>query len=177
MSSLRNSYRILTFNPATQVDVVHQRMHRGEFFTVSHIETEVIENASIEILFRVANNSASHTRIRTSSGADLDRSIFENVIVSDDGTLLNRTNRNRFSSKISSTLVFLSPTVINEGNELLIEYSPGGAGSPFSQGSSSGIFEEIILNSGDYLFRLTNTSSSTQKMNLIIDYYNPGLLP
>lgn len=151
------------------IDTIHDRMHRGQFFTAGLVNLALANNGTLELLLRVS--TGAHVRFAANNGGDARVQLFENATFSDPGSAVTRVNRNRFSSKTAKTLISSAPTISDDGDSIFDKVLAGGSGFFFTSGGELGSFEEYILSPGDYLFRLTNLSGSTQPADLQLDFY------
>lgn len=152
---------------------IHWAIHRGIFFTGTRIEEAVANDASLNVLIRVTNET--HARFTASIGAQGLCRLFEGTTFSDPGAAIPTYNRHRNGSAIlASTLLSYAPTLTDDGTELAGSFVPGGTRNQ-AEGFATSSFEEWILKAGeDYLLRLTNTSGSACDMSATVDFYEPG---
>lgn len=153
------------------IDVIHNRIHRGHFFSLDVVDAALINTGTILILVRVAAGKSAHIRFEAAVGGDARLEMFEDPTTSADGTAITPLNRNRFSSNVATTLFFSGPTVTADGTSLSDKILAGGAGIFLSPGSEGSTFKEWVLNEGDYLVRLTNISGATQPAHLQTNFY------
>lgn len=159
---------------ATMSDI-HAHIHAGEMFASSSLDLAIANNASIDVLVRVASGGSAHLRPTIGVGGNTHTFIYEDPTISADGSAISRINRNRFSLSTSNTLVFSGPTVTDVGDLLAETFTPGG-GVFIASGSSQQLFEnEWVLSPGDYLIRATNISGSAKAMSIFTEWYEDGV--
>ena len=156
-------------NALVFIDTIHNRIHRGQFFSLDQFNTGLAAAGTIELLVKVT--TGAHVRLTAAAGGDARLQLFEGTTVSANGTPLTPVNRNRFSTLAAVTQFYSGPTITADGTSLLDTLLPGGTGGIFSGGGGGETFEEFILAPGNYLVRLTNISGSTQPANVQVDFY------
>ena len=125
--------------PLPTISVPHARTHEGKFYDVSYLIPhggELANDATINILVTTGASSA-HSIPIWQVGGDCEAHIFEDVVVSANGTALDVYNHARWSTNTALLTAYHAPTITNDGTELggaiLI---PGGRG-PNSAGGSA----------------------------------------
>jgi hypothetical protein len=150
--------------------MIHERIHRGEVYSVNVFDQTLSNNNSLELLM-VVGATAVHLRINMRAGGDAALYLYEDTTVSDPGTAEPSFNKNRRVTNPAQAVVTLGPTVISDGVLLESQLMPGGSGG-ISAGSQSSVFEEWILKPGStYLSRFTNLSGVANATNLQLDFY------
>lgn len=152
------------------IDIIHNRIHRGQFFSVDFLNIALADDAILEMLIRVPAEKSAHTRVLAEVGGDARQTFLENPTITDDGASLTPINRNRFSSLATDILLFSGPTVTVDGTVLQDTIIAAGRG-PLSGGGGGGTFEEYVLNPGDYVYRVKNISGNVQPASIQIDFY------
>lgn len=153
------------------IDTVHERIHRGQLFSVDYLDAALASAGVIEMLVTVPSGVAAHSRITGSAGGDATLKIFESPTVSASGTALTPVDRNRSTANTATLTVTHTPTTTADGTQLMDMLLPGGAGGN-AAGSSDDIFGEMILAAGKtYLIRLTNIAGTTKPAHLQLDFY------
>ena len=108
----------------TMIDMIHERVHNGQIFSVGLANAALADDSTIEILVTVVDGL--HLRARVSTGGDALVSFFEDTVTSDDGTALGVINLNRFSTNVPTTTFFSGPTTTDDGDLLIESYIVGG---------------------------------------------------
>ena len=152
------------------MDTVHQRIHSGALYSLDFIDLTLANNGTVETLIVVPADLNVHLRFAAECGGDSRIQGYENTTVSDNGTLQTMINRNRESPNTASFSVYASPTITDDGDLLADGIILGGSGGK-AIGGSAGSFEEWILPTGTYLFRLTNISGQSQIAYAQLDIY------
>ncbi len=94
---------------------------------------------------------------------DAEARMFEDTEVSDPGAAQTLVNRDRTSSAISTVTMFTGPTVTDDGTQLAEVLLPGGSDKNASKnfGADLEVDPYVLKPNTNYLFRLTNLTSST----------------
>jgi len=150
----------------TIIDVVHRHTHDGMVFHTSGKVTGMVDTDVDNFLVK-ANGGAPHfQRFRITAGrGDIDVQVYEDVVVSADGSALASNNTNRFSSNSAVMTLHSGPTITDDGTLIHTTWLPPtstGVGQTASGlvGETNG--EEWILHaSKQYLVRLINNSGAT----------------
>lgn len=160
-------------NVVTAMGEIHARIHQGLFYQSSIVEEALAASASVELLIKPAAIMSMHTRFIGAAGGDARVSLWEDTVVSDDGTPLDAVNRNRRSQRVATGQVYAGPTITEDGANLHDGAMPGGALGQ-TIGSTQSSFEEWILLAGKtYMARLVNLTNAAQLVSLEIDWYEP----
>jgi hypothetical protein len=155
-------------------DSVHQNIHVGRLFHASTFVESMADDEVIEFLVRVAAGKSAHFQAQATLGGIGTLQLFEGPTNDPDGAAQATPNRNRFSSNVATTLIFLGPTVTVAGTELELTAISGGSGGN-AVGASANTFLEWILNPGDYLVRLKNLGGAGKVGGLSCVFYEPAL--
>jgi hypothetical protein len=154
------------------IPVEHHRIHNGQAFFATHYFSAVANDASAELLIRA--NSGMHCLYEIAAGGDVEVNIFEEPTATADGPVVTHSNRNRYSTNASNSVITHSPTISVDGVNLggggkLI---PGGSGGNAGGGSDGGFGRELTCRSGRaYLVRSTNRSGQARDMSISLDWY------
>lgn len=152
------------------ISEIHSLIHQGKFFSSHAVDTSLEDNTSIKLLID-PNGGIPHLRVTTATGGDSRIEIFEGPTVSNNGTEIDRHNRNRLSSNTSTTVIYSGPTVSDDGTKIFDTIVPGGIGRN-SSGGDGGIFEEFIFKPDTtYLVQATNLSGQTKAASVAVDFY------
>lgn len=152
------------------INIVHERIHRGQLFVVQLVDEALANNGNLDILVR-PNGRSLHARGSAQSGGDARIRIYENTTFSAAGSIVTPIDRNRVTKNAVTGLFTSAPTITDVGDQLAEQLVPGGSGF-FTTGGSAQTWNEWVLDKdGTYLVRLTNVSGSVQIAHLEIDFY------
>lgn len=155
-------------------DEIHSNIHRGIFFSATHLTLALANNDTSNILF--ATSGVVHLRMTVSASAQTLVEFHEDATVSASGTSIALYNRNRLSPIGSGTTgLFHDPTIVSSGTRLYVTFVPGGTKNQ-AIGSENQTFQEWILKPHMlYLCVCTNNSGSASSFSCEVDLYEPGL--
>lgn len=160
------------------LDFPHFESHVGDTYLCSYKSADgadVADNGNISILLRVGDIHA-HVIASLAAGGDSEYYLYENTVVSGNGTPLSLVNKRRDSPNTPLSTAYHTPTVTGVGFPLINALVPGGTGGN-AQGSSEDHANEWILKPGlVYMFRLYNRAGNTQPLGLVVEFYE-HLLP
>lgn len=158
--------------PLIMVDVNHHRLHQGNAFFIYENRlngTQLLDNASIDIVIASASGVPMHMTIGAFCGGDAEFYLYEGTTAT-GGTSKVAQNRNRTSLKTSSTAALLDPTISVLGTELFAELLPGGVKKAAAGGGGEAL-EYILAPLTNYLMRMTNISGASQNATLTLEWY------
>lgn len=155
------------------MDEIHSMIHRGVFYSVSLYDDAVATATTKDVSIVVT--AGMHLRMRAFVSGDFRGQFFTGTTLdgTPGGTILTAFNRNGFSSNVSDAVLREDPTVTTPGTGVLEQFIPGGSGGNAAGGEAS-TFEEVILDAGTYLLRLTNETGQTQTISAHLDFYHPS---
>ena len=152
------------------VEKRHQRVHVGKAFSCSHLSSSVANGTNLDVLMKTGAYTV-HLVYTAAVSAEFEIRLYEDTIISSDGTFLPVLNKNRGSVNTTTLLAFLGPTVTGIGTELRVNLLPG-AQKDKEVGAILGEFPEYNLKPDtNYLIRLSNTSGGTSKVAMDIEFY------
>lgn len=167
-------------DPISDVPVVqqfpHHQVHEGEMHQYTYPPTALANGSNLDIRF-VANNLAPTTRtphpvIEVDSTSETWIYLYESPTFSAPGTQQTVNNRNRNSSIVPASTVWLAPTVSNVGTLL----SAWIHGSGVTVGGSTRESLEWDAGSGlEYLYRLSSKAASNDVCARLIWYEDLGV--
>ena len=155
----------------------HHEVHEGEYYGTGYLWTTVADNAEANLLIVMNTPNDLHCLVAGAIGGDAFAYVYEDPTFTDAptdyGTALVERNFNRNYADASQFDSFHTPTILADGNNLVQQFIPGGAGpARFTGGGSASTREEIVLISGKiYLFRLTNKSGGAQPASIEVTGY------
>lgn len=152
---------------------VHEHVHAGKVFDVTHLWSAVANGASVNLWIDVAASSDAHMFFSVHGTGKGTLTLVENPTISVAGTSKTLINKNRRSSRTSVHSVERDVTYTG-GTTLMDLLVVGGSGGN-SQGSETSEHMEWILKPGNtYVLKLTNTAGTAQDFNMqIMHYENP----
>jgi hypothetical protein len=161
----------------TVIDAEHRLVHEGLLYSSDPIATGVANNGSADYLMTVPEGVFPHVRVAKWSSSDGPGQVYvyEETVVSANGTEENTFNRNRNSSNNSASQLYRGPTISTLGTLISTAFIPA-VSSGFFAGAAA-VFgddpgEEWVLKPGsNYLFRFTNTSGGAVTINLTLSWY------
>ena len=157
-----------------KIDVAHNNVHKGKFYTACNIFNSVANTSSAEVLIQVGSNKKLHFVKNCAAGGDAEVFLFEGTTFSAAGTSITAYNLNRSSSSTTDATITHTPTLTADGTQINCGFIPGGGifGAGGSNGGPIRSGTEIVLDvNTDYLIRLTNTSGGAQDMSIEVGYY------
>lgn len=154
------------------------RGHEGKLFVSDKVTESVANSATVDILL-VTDGLDSHLVSAVSAGGDVYVELFEDVVVSSNGTEIVPINVNRNSSLTSLIKTYHTPTISSTGTQLRKVYLSGGGG-----GNSQGVLgaglarpnTEIVLKKNTkYLLRVTNKSGQAKTIGVEVMFYEKSI--
>lgn len=132
-------------------------IHEGKGFS-HHNRHSVANNATLDHLIVTPGNVDIHMRqwSFSPSAGPFTIDVYENTVVSANGTQEPIGNLNRQSTRVSSFQLYINPTVTNVGDNLLSDYAPG---TNKIGEDASGTLEWVLKRNTNYLFRITNVAA------------------
>ena len=163
----------LNINPTDEhgslisVGISHAQIHAGKSWFNSD-QVTLANGASREILLIPECPLDVHLDIQMRSTGEANFFLYENIIVSNNGTFIQPRNRNREFADNNSMNLYLNPTRTG-GDLLILDQKHFGSGQQ-TIGESRG-FNEIILNCNEtYLIDITSEAASND-ISYVIDWY------
>lgn len=151
---------------------VHDHIHHGRLYSGNLYDRTVAASANLDALVVTPASPICHMRMIYRVGGDSLITIYEDVIVSANGSPVGTYNRNRLSSNVSGTLIYEGPTLSSLGTPLEEHLAVGGSIDLFSTGSETSVFEEWIFKpSSKYLIRVNNLTIGAIPINSQLDFY------
>ena len=163
----------------TVITEPHRMIHDGFFFSVSGKVTGLADAGTHDILFKFPAGTIGHLTLveYTLQDAPVELALYENVVVSADGTPANVRNHNRVvANDTSNTGIFLAPTVTDIGDLLDDRYIPT-AGKDTGQLVPGEDAEWVLGNpvaAKNYMYRLTNNSGAAIDFGFHFSGYEIG---
>ncbi len=138
------------------IDDIHARIHQGNLYEANNLATSVAVASPKRFLIITPGIKAIHFAYEVESGAGgIKVELFEDTIVSANGTAIVLMNQNRLSSNIATLQIFEGPTVTADGTQIDIHQS----GTTTSGGKISGHIsfnrEFILKKNTNYQMKIT----------------------
>jgi len=156
------------------IDISHQHVHSGEFYTASYQELAVANNGVVRLRLTAGTNYCHVVATFTAEGKTRVKSYlgttYTDAGTAPDGTKLTVFNR-KTSGGLPTTLIKYNPTVNVLGALRINETIFSGTG-PKTTGSTGG--DRVETNTApthDILIVLTNVSGSAQDIEVQLDWY------
>ncbi len=143
----------VTVKALNLIDVVHYKVHQGDFYSVSDYDSDVDILSPKYWHIKTPDTSVRfHVSIKVSGSLAGLVDFFENPTLSNDGTSLTPNNNNRNSVKTSSLSFYYDPTVSNDGTNQPASKIGGGVrtGSEF-----------ILKQNMSYIVKFTPAADNT----------------
>lgn len=152
----------------------HAYIHIGRVFKAFTLFENLANDASYNVIFTTADDYP-HAIFKLSMDGSFEYRIFEAPAFS-VGTSVNIKNLKRTSTRTYGGSVVHTPTITNDGDEIMGDFAPGGIG-PHSSGSGD-LSDEIICKTGtSYLVRMTNRSGLPKRGAVNLIFITVGLIP
>lgn len=156
------------------MDDIHARGHEGRLYSAHFLDIAVADDAFLNILIRVATGTSCHILFGANAGADALTYLYEGTTFTSDGDVLAARNRNRFKSRVATTLLFSDAVVDALGTELAVDFLPGGTGGNAQGGGGPSDFKEWLLAPGDHVFQIKNIGGGIKPASTEILFYEPS---
>jgi len=141
---------------------IHSRIEQSNMWVASYVWATVAAAASIFFHIKVGSNKNPHGVMQLSSAAKVTYYIYENPLLTNDGTALDNVCENRQTTAVSDTACFRDPTITANGLQLEIGMF-GSAGKFTAVGSTidnGGYF--MLKKNESYLIRIDNDDAEAQ---------------
>jgi len=150
------------------VDYAHHEIHSGSHYFVKNWMD--LTNGQVFNFLAVTSNSTSwaHMLFAFSFEAEAHINIYEDSVVSANGTAVTTRNRNRNSNNTSGLLLYHTPTITDVGTE--IEAYKVGSGKGVG-GEVRGNAELVLKQNTNYIIRLTNDTVTNNWVDYLADWY------
>ena len=164
-----NNYSIQT------IDITHQHIHDGEFFTANYEELAVANNGVVRLRITTSAINYCHlvidgsvegkVRFKTYAG-----STYTVAGTTADATKLTVFNRNS-GGGVPGTTIRYNPTPNVLGALRGLQTIFAGTGPKTTGGSNGSREETVLLANTDILIVITNVSGSAQDINVVLNWY------
>lgn len=160
-------------NALVTIDEVHQNIHRGILYSVSHFELMLMSLNILNLSLTVTD--PMHMLVSAAVGGNMSIALHSDITLNatPGGTEIFSHNRNKISTNVSDATFLIDPTIDDLGEITQEAFLPGGKGGN-AIGSSNNSFGEWVLPAGDYAVRVTNLTGGTKALSLSLTYYHPA---
>ena len=161
-----------TGDVGVNLDGVHGRIHRGQFFIASEFNT-VAGSSTFYYLISTHNKSA-HFAFDLTTDGDIQIVVRKQVTASVPGNVVPAINANDFSQFTAETVITESATLTDTGALWECMLITGGPGQSSSSQLIDSRVEEFILSLNDfYAIGVTNLGSNTIDICSRMGWYEP----
>ena len=160
--------------PGTVIDLVHQKIHEGRFYTVNYTELAVPNNGFIRL--RITTGAkAIHITFEIDAEGKAYWKTYAGSTYTADGTLPDGSKLTFFNRFISidgtTTVVRYNPTVNVLGTLRGNRVVWGGLGPQSTGGISGSRTETILRPNSDVLLVMQNVSGQAKDMSVVAEWY------
>ncbi len=150
------------------IDYEHHEIHAGSSFTVIE-STELGNGATFDVLIQTPDTTKwAHLVWEIEHELETQFQFYSDTVYTDNGTAINAFNRDANSSKVSTTLVYHTPTIGGVGNLTATIVS----GSGKKSGGGDRLANEFILKQDcAYLIRITNLTANNNWQTVKLNWY------
>lgn len=166
---------VLLASGGRPADDPHTRIHQGVMYECGSIVAALANDAAFNVILTTPAADYPHAVMHPSLDGSLDVSIYEGAAFT-GGTSLTINNLNRNSANTFSGSAVHTPTISDDGAQLMGCHVAGGTG-PHAGGTGNGFdFEWMLKPSTNYLFRITNRSGQAQRGGICLYFYSAPLI-
>lgn len=154
--------KVDTHGYQVMIGVGHHKIHHGEMFTASDIDTSVDTATPKYWRIHTPADKIVHIAIKVSADNDAIAQIYRAPTVTGAGTGLNVINRNENSVKVPKSTVFYDTTVSNDGTLRETLRVATGTNNPNAGQSTGERGDEMpLLPNTDYTIKVTTGNNGT----------------
>ena len=152
----------------TTVDFAHHELHEGDLYSYCEV-TDLGNGASRNILIRtISTTKIAHIFLVVQTELETGLFLYEDTIVSNNGTDVVEQNRNRNSANTATIVVSHTPTVSNDGTLLCVKHWGSGRGAGGGDRSEN---EWLLKTGANYLLRVTNATANNNQVSIELIWY------
>lgn len=160
---------------ASIIDITHQHVHDGEFFTSNYEELAIANNGVARLRITTGANYC-HLIINGEAEGKFRFKTYSGTTYTGAGTLPDATKLTVFNRKTDSviaptTIIRHTPTVNVLGTLRGLRTIFGGTGPQSTGGGDSDRVESLIAPNTDVLIVMTNVSGSAQDLSVVLEWY------
>jgi hypothetical protein len=156
---------------AAVIQDVHSKLHDGRVFIASYKTpnaSPLADDGTIDFLV-VVGAIEIHPIFIAQGNNDLETVLYENTVVTNNGTSIPVIGMNRARSLSTTVTVFRDPTITNDGDLLFNDLRAWGINNEnFVDGSW------VLRPNVNYLFRVINRAGVAQPVSTHIKWYSEG---
>lgn len=149
-------------NTVTTISMKHQQVHQGTMFSVNFRDLALAGGASIEFLIVTPITHAISLVGDFGGDKTLLGRLYEDTIVSANGTAVPAFNRSRTSDHVFSAGLYNGPTVTDDGAMIADQTAIAGKNAI---GSSEIGLDWALKPNANYMIRLTNNAGQNAQMS------------
>ncbi len=152
----------------TTIGWEHHKIHEGDTFTV--LEVTDLPNAAVRDILIITPDTTKWAHLVWEIEHELETLIqfYRGTVVTDNGTVVPSFNRNGNSDNVSTTFVYHTPTITNDG--VLIGTIQQGSGKK-AGGSDRQSNEFMLKRNTMYLVRITNLTANNNLIFMKLNWY------
>ena len=154
------------------IDIVHQETHKGNFYTVEYLFTNVADDAYATMVIAPQGETTAHVQIFYATSGKTYLTSWTDSTFSNMGTELIPFNRNMLSLTNAKSKIYVQPTIIDAGTQRGSMLSGSGANPASQAGGTGGGRNETIVPFGEVLmFRIQNKSGAVGDIGIGFSFY------
>jgi len=152
------------------LDIAHHEIHQGDFFTTDYTkDTSSGGTANILLVVPTATEEV-HIIYRVNTELEAEITMYEGSTVTGSPTELVIYNKNRNSIQTSRCRAYADANVTVNGT-LLRTVHIGTQTAGTKVGGETRETDEWILKPGNYIFKVTNATTSANQVSIILNWY------
>lgn len=170
--SMGNGYLVPHLDSATgdwiTVSVEHSEIHEGDLYSYSDV-FDIPNSGNRTILFITPPGpQLLHLFFEMDAEAEGEMTFYEDTTYSSNGTQVTPINRNRISTNVADSLMYVAPVITSTGT--LLRQRHWGSGK--ATGGATEMFGEFILRpSTNYMLRIVNFTTSPNHCSTEVTWY------
>lgn len=155
-----------------QMDIIHDKVHKGEMLFISYVFTSVANGATVYIRHTCGATKYLHSQLLTNTIGQWTFTSYAGTTYTAAGTTIPILNRKSDSTYVPETVFRHTPTINVLGTPRL-NFTFGGGTNPSqaTTGTLADRIESLFAPNTDVLIALKNESGSTQFLTITIDFY------
>jgi len=168
MTVFNNGIKVGFGGHEAQISAFRQKMHEGDAFIASVLDTEVdIDSPKYFLIDTTSENQETVVVFSIVTSNETIIEVFEEPTISNNGSSISLFNQNRASSKTTNILCYEDPTVSDDGTEIFIQLL-GSSPTNQSQIGALAEFNALVLDVNQkYIIKVTPSNNDT-KVNFML---------